>query len=365
MNLSERKRQILKAIVESYIQSAEPVASKSIMQSWNNLLSSATIRNEMGELEEMGLVEKPHTSAGRIPSQAGYRVYVDELMNSYRLTISEIDGLRHALDEKMSKLDKIVSISGKILSELTNHPTVSIARHVCGLKFRHFDFIKVDKYSYVLMAVTDGGSVKNQIVTLRYPVADEDVITLSQAFNQMLANVETDENRIREKLAVIGAISNTAAELFEYMASFILKMLEEERTNDVSVEGMAKLLDYPEYRDPDKAKALLEFLSEQYNFTKLNLKDAQNAINVAIGRENEVEELCDTSVIYTTYKLPGDLVGIWAVVGPTRMDYAKTSACLEAFVESINGALEKNGYTSPHDFLPDEHGRTKRRGDKP
>lgn len=365
MNLSERKRQILKAIVENYIQSAEPVASKSIVQSWDNPPSSATVRNEMGELEEMGLVEKPHTSAGRIPSQAGYRVYVDELMNSYRLTMSEIDNLRHELDEKMSKLDKIVSISGKILSELTNHPTVSIARHVCGLKFRHFDFIKVDKFSYVIMAVTDGGAIKNKIVALKYPVAEEDVITLAQAFNHILANTETDENQIKEKLSVIGALSGTAAELFEYMAAFILKILREERTNDVSVEGMAKLLDYPEYRDPDKAKALLEFLSEQYNFTKLNLKDAQKAINVAIGRENEVDELRDTSVIYTTYKLPGDLVGIWAVVGPTRMDYAKTSACLEAFVESINGALEKNGYRSAEDFPDSGYGRIKRRGDNP
>lgn len=343
MELSDRKKQILKAIVEGYIKTAEPIGSRALMQSWSKPLSSATIRNEMSELEDMGLVEKPHTSAGRVPSQLGYRVYVDELMNDYRLTMNEIEAINSVLRNKMSKLDDIVSISGKIVSELTNHPAFSITQRMSGFKVRRFELVGVDELSFVLIIVTSAGLVKNRFVRLDYPLGEASVQRLNCLFNSLLTNQYIDAEAA-ERIEILKQMAGDALPLAESMCRFLTELCDNMSDDDVFLEGASKLLNCPEYRDPDRAREILEFLSGRGNLNSIHLKDVQNAINVAIGRENEIEELRDTSVIYTAYRLPGGMHGVLAVVGPTRMDYAKTSACLDAFVKSVEQLLLEAGY---------------------
>lgn len=336
MELSDRKKRILKAIVEEYIEHAEPVGSKSLASIMEASVSPATLRNEMGELEELGFLEKPHTSAGRVPSQNGYRMYVDELMNSYQMTLEEIDALNDMLRIKMSKLDKIVARSGKIISELTNRPAVSMAVPTDKIVIRRFEFVPVDEYSFVLIIVTREGLVRNKFVRLNQPVSAESAAALARLFNSFLSGTSLDEAAY-EKLELLQKMAGAASDLAVRMGEFLQYTISELSDSEVFLEGASKFLSYPEFHDPDKAREILDFLSDSRNVRKIPLSDVHDAIGAIIGDETAARELRDASVMYTTYKLPGGMCGIVAVLGPTRMNYAKTAAQLDAFRKKICG----------------------------
>ena len=354
MELSDRKKKILKAIIEEYIDSAEPVGSKALASLMDAQVSTATLRNEMSELEDLGLLEKPHTSAGRVPSQSGYRMYVDELMNSYQLTLEEIETLNDMLRIKMSKLDKIVAQSGKIISELTNHPTVSMATPTDKVVIRRFEFIAVDETSFVLIIVTREGLVKNRMVHLSQPVSQNAAAALAGLFNTFLAGASLDEAAY-EKLKMLNRMAGAASELAAKMTEFLQYTSAELLDSEVFFEGASKFLSYPEFHDPDRARELLDFLSDSNNVRKIPLIDVPNAIGVAIGRETEAQELRDASVMYAAYPLPGGMCGVVAVVGPTRMDYAKTAAQLDAFRKKVSCMFPEGSADEENDSASDKY----------
>ncbi len=339
MQLSERKRKLLKAIIEGYIDTAEPVSSKAVTEKWNHSFSSATIRNEMSELEELGLLEKPHTSAGRVPSQAGYRMYVDELMNDYQLTVSEIERINAALTKKVKRLDEIVAVSGRIISELTDRPTVAISPKNESIVVKRFEIVPIDLFSFVLILVTDEGIVKNHFVKLDVPVSAESAAAVSRLFNTFLAENRIDETAI-EKMKLIHRMSGPAYPLSAHMSEFFTKTVVELYDTEVFLTGASKILDYPEYKDPEKARRLIEFLSDKSRMNAVSLNKEEDSVGIAIGDEISVEEMKDSSMIYGAYRLPGGHTGIVAVVGPIRMDYSKTAATVDAFIKGLKKRLE-------------------------
>lgn len=340
MSLGERKKRILKAIIDEYIENAEPVGSKSIAARAELSLSPATIRNEMSDLEELGYLEQPHISAGRVPSTAGYRLYVDELMNRYKLSINELDALNAGLRLRMQELDRLIRDAGRAVSQLTDYPTYALMASTSELSIRKFDLIYVDPRTVILVVVTNTAQVKNKYLHSGFNVTDEEVSALSALLNRTFAGLTLDKISL-SLIKQTERMAGNLASFVEPVMNFAAEIMSEGADGDVFVGGVSKILSHPEYRDPDKARRLLDYLSSDGRemVRSSPFDDAGGAVHIRIGSENKAEELRDASVVYRTYGA-GHVKGVIGVVGPTRMDYARVAANLNYFVEGLNKLLK-------------------------
>ncbi|MDP4110127.1 MAG: heat-inducible transcriptional repressor HrcA, partial [Bacillota bacterium] len=243
MELSERKKIILKAIIEDYIASAEPVGSKSIARRSDLNLSSATIRNEMAELEEMGYLEKQHTSSGRVPSPLGYRLYVNELMDRYRLSMQEIFDVRQALNLRVQELDRLISEAGRLISELTNHTTVALTPKTDKVYIRRLDIVTVDSHSFVIVLVTNAGIVHNKLVKLQASISEEDIAALNIALNQSFSGLSLSQIS-NELLSSLFSIPHGTSALLSQVAAFITEIADLQKGQNVYLGGASRLLNY-------------------------------------------------------------------------------------------------------------------------
>lgn len=332
MDISQRKKLILRAIVESYVETAEPVGSKSICTDLG--LSSATIRNEMAELTALGLLEQPHTSAGRIPSSKGYRIYVNELMNDRRLSAQETMELNSALKQRINKLDSLLEDAGRLVAEFTHYPVYALTSGMAGAKIRRFDFIYVDKNTLIVVVMLDNDSVKNKL--LHFPEGIDDVMVrkLSTVFNSGFTGLESSEITHELVAACERACGDTEG-VVASVAGFAISALEESAPRHAHLSGAARILEHPEYRDPDKAQRILSYLSDDAELLKLPAPEDDNEVKILIGPENIAEELSDSSVVVASYELGHDMKGLIGVVGPTRMDYARVSAHLSYLARGL------------------------------
>ena len=317
MELSDRKKKILRAIVDLYIRTAEPVASKTIAQMPDMDFSSATIRNEMAELTTLGYLEQPHTSAGRIPSPAGYRLYVDELMQDYRLSTDETKSINQAMELKMQEVDKVVSQVGKLVSQMTNLPAYAMAARAAGLTVKRFDLILADSGSFILVVMLSDSSVKNKLI--RLPV----------------------EQLTPELLSRVTRSAGNAASLVPVIMDFVTSLLHQEHS-EVYMTGQAKLLGQPEYHDIDKAQKMLSALDEDVVSNLPAALSPDSRTQILVGPENVSKELRDTSVVMTKFDIGDGMQGLIGVVGPTRMDYAQITARLSYFAENLSRMFQKN-----------------------
>ena len=340
MELSDRKKRILKAIVEDYIVSAEPVGSKSIAIRPDLNFSSATIRNEMAELEEMGYLEKPHTSSGRIPSPLGYRLYVNELMSLYQLSMQEILDVKAALSMRMQELDRLISEAGRLISEFTNHTTVATSPRAERTLIRRFDIVPVDPYSFVIILVTNAGIVHNKLIRLPSPISEEDIAALGVALNRSFTGAQLSQIS-KNQLEALFPILHGKNTLISEIAIFLSEIIDEQRGQNVYLGGASRLLVHPEYHDVEKAQRLLDFISDRRNMANLKIPEEPETVNITIGPENGVEPLNNASVVYTTYKLGEGIQGVIGIIGPTRMDYAKIAARLKFFSSNLNKLLSE------------------------
>ena len=317
MELSARKKQILKAIIGDYIRTAEPVGSKALTEGHELPFSSATIRNEMSELEEMGYLEKPHTSAGRIPSPQGYRLYVDELMEKPGETADD-DGaaLQQTVLAKVRELDHLVQEAGKLLTSLTNYASVAITPALAQISIRQFEIIAVDKMNFVIVVVT-----KDEAELLTY--------VLNQTLTGLpLSNITAERFDIVRRAAGLTAL---LAPVAEYIAELIAELSDQK----VYLDGTSKLLRFPEYRDTKKAQTLLDYMEDDSRHL-LPATRKIDGIQFFIGPENGENPLSETSAIYAKYDIGKIGQGAIGIVGPTRMDYAKLSAQLSRFAKGLN-----------------------------
>lgn len=337
MELSQRKRKILRAVVESYIQTAEPVGSKAILELAGLSVSSATIRNELAELTELGYLEQPHTSAGRIPSPIGYRLYVNELMEQQRLSMEETRQINEALHLKMQELDKVIDQAGRMVSQLTNYPAFALAGGARHMSIRRFDLIMVDSNSFIIVVMTDTNVVKNKLVRLPTNLSDPQLQLLTTLLNTSFVGKTLDE-LTPELMRVAEHAAGSSYGLISLVVSFAMEVLDDLENSPVYTAGTSHLLDHPEYQDLGKAQRLMSYLSEEHALMQSLALPAlgDDTTKILIGPENVADELKDTSVVLASYDIGDGLKGVIGVVGPTRMDYAKVAAKLSYVADGLS-----------------------------
>ena len=340
MELTERKKKVLRSVVELYIQTAEPVGSKAITELPDMNYSSATIRNEMADLTTMGYLEQPHTSAGRVPAAAGYRLYVDELMADYRLSIDETQSINLAIEEKMQKVDKMLEKVAKLVSQATDLPAISVTSRHSGASVRRFELILAGQGSVILVVMLSDEQVVNKLIKLPVQVEGSDLQVLSAVLNATMVGL-TPEEFTPALLDRVMAASGNAGALVPVIMDFTTETLRTQGSTNMAVAGQMRLLGHPEYRDVDKAQKLMSSLDEDALSNLPAIMQNQNGTKVIVGPENVAQELKDTSVVMTKFDIGDGMQGMIGVVGPTRMDYAKVTARLSYFAESLSKMFAK------------------------
>ena len=335
MDLSERKKKILRAVIESYIQDAEPVGSKTIVEQAGLGVSSATVRNEMADLEAMGLLEQPHTSAGRIPSPRGYRLYVNELMEEHRLSLQETQRINEALHLKMAELDRVIDQAGRIVSQLTHYPAFALAAGNSRVTIRRFDLLMVERNAFIVVIMTDTNAVRNKLFRLPSDLTEAQLGLLNTLLNTTFVGL-TLEEITPELMRVASHAAGEAYGLISLVVSFAMEVLEEMGTRSVHTAGVTSLLSHPEYQRLDRVQPLMSYLSEDADPSRFPAPQEAEATRVIIGPENVAAELKDSSVVVASYDIGDGMRGVVGVVGPTRMDYAKITARLSYFAEGLS-----------------------------
>ena len=327
MDLTERKKKILRAIIENYIQTAEPVGSKAVASTPGLNVSSATIRNEMADLEALGLLEQPHTSAGRIPSPKGYRIYVNELMDEHRLSVQETRRLNEALHLKMRELDQVIDQAGRVVSQLTRYPAFAMTSVSSRVTIQRFDLLMVASDSFIIVVMTDNNVVRNRLVRLPSDLSEAQLQMLNTLLNTTFTGLTLAEIT-PELMRVASHAAGEAYGLISLVVSFAIDVLEslEQRTVHTG--------------DPAQ--------------TRFPVPEAADPMEILIGPENVADALKDTSVVVASYDIGDGLRGVIGVVGPTRMDYAKISARLSYFAAGLSRLFGQNGLP-PADDEPEQH----------
>ena len=340
MELTERKKKVLRSIVDLYITTAAPVGSKAIAQLPDMNYSSATIRNEMADLTTMGLLEQPHTSAGRIPSAAGYRLYEDELMADYRLSLDETKSMSFAIEEKMQQVDRMMEKVAKLVSQATDLPAISLASRAGSATVKRFDLILAGQGSVILVMMLSTEEVVNKLIKLPVALEETDLKLLCAVLNAAMTGVSAEEitPSLLEKLM---NAAGKGAVLVPVIVDFAAETLHQQSSTNIAIAGRARLLGLPEYRDVDKAQKVLSSMAEAPLSGLPAVMQNENVTKVRVGPENVAQELKDTSVVMTKFDIGDGLQGMIGVVGPTRMDYAKVTARLSYFAENLSKMFAK------------------------
>ncbi|QNL44351.1 heat-inducible transcription repressor HrcA [Oscillibacter hominis] len=339
MELSDRKKQILKIVVEDYVDSAEPVGSKAIAAQMEGRVSSATIRNELSDLVELGYLEQPHTSAGRIPTPRGYRIYVNELMEQHRLSMQETQRINQALQIKMEELDRVIAQAGQVVSSFEGYPAYVATAGKGQIRVRRFDLLSVDDSNCILVLMTNDDRVKSQLLRMQLKVGSDQLPVLVNLLNKRFTGASPEEMN-RRLMDDSELVPPPLFLLLSQIVAYATRVLEEAVRKEVRTLGASQILKLPEFRDADKAHQLMSFLSED----KENLPgpDEDDPMKILIGPENVSEALQDTSVVVASYDIGDNMRGLIGVVGPTRMDYATVAARLSCFADGLSRMFGKN-----------------------
>ncbi len=341
MELSDRKKMILQAIIDEYMGTAEPVGSRAISKRNGLGLSSATIRNEMADLEEMGFLVQPHTSAGRVPSDMGYRFYVNSLMKRYQMSVEAIERMRLELEQKVNRLELLIKKASMITSLLTDYTTVISTPELNGAEIMKFELVNLGSGVVMIVIITKAGALKNKVVHMG--IDEKTTQALSAILNRSLSGLTARDitfQKIQDMQAEIGANMKLAPKILVNILNFVYEAVETLDETEVFVENAKSILRYPEYSNIEKAQKMLTFLEDEKNLKALitSGKD-ENGVNIKIGAENQFEELADCSLVSVDYSVDGKPVGTLGVIGPKRMNYAKVIASLDCISKHIDRIL--------------------------
>ena len=327
--IDDRKIRILQAIINDYIVTGEPVGSRTIAKKYDLGIGSATIRNEMADLEEMGYLEQPHTSAGRIPSSKGYRLYVDQLMQREQLTREEELRIKeYIINSAMYEVDKVLKEACVLLSELTNLMKRS--------RIVSMQLIGIDKSNIVAVIVTDSGVIKNHRIRVSHMPMESELDRINEVLNIKLKNLTIDAinlqviNEIKEELKGFD-------DLFNAILPALYKSLNESTKSDLLVEGTTNLFNYAEYNDIEKVKDMLQLISNKD--CVIELLEPSGDITIKIGDENYIPEAKDCSVITAEYCLGGRPIGNIGLIGPQRINYSKVISIMAQVIKELNKSL--------------------------
>lgn len=334
--LSDRKKIILKAIIDAHIDNGEPVGSKLLTYNKQIALSSATIRNEMSELEEMGYLEQPHTSAGRIPSEQGYRFYVNSLMQGYSLTANELREMNNLLTSKIDEIDKILENSSKLMSMLTNYASLSVKPKSKQITIVRFKTILIDGENFLLIMITNLNVVKTRYIRVTFLLKEESLHDFENVLNMYLTNITMDKVTLPMMIEMENHLRD-CRELLNPVMKCIYEVIGELDDGDLKFDGVNKLLQYPEFMDIERVRELLDILENKDEILDIVSNSASDIINIYIGSENSVDIMQKSTLIFKTIKSGERIVGAIGVLGPCRMDYSKVVTTVEYLANSISG----------------------------
>ncbi|MFF2090350.1 heat-inducible transcriptional repressor HrcA [Paenibacillus sp. NPDC058174] len=324
--LTDRQRMILNAIIDDYIRSAEPVGSRSISKRGDVGFSPATIRNEMADLEELGFLEQPHTSAGRIPSTKGYRYYVDHLVNLNEVNEQDLTKVRSFFSEKVNEMEQVIQHAAMILSNLTNYTSILLGPEMFSTSLKHFSLVPLDASSAVAIIVTNTGHVENRTIQIPPGVSMEEMEKVVRILNTKLVGVPLI--RLKSKLhAEMGQELDRYIDHCEEVLGVLDKALQSDDEHRIFLSGTTNMLTQPEFKDVDKVKTILDLLDERPAIMKM-FSALPSGIQVRIGTENDQEAIADCSLITATYSVDGQSLGTIGILGPTRMEYGKVISLL-------------------------------------
>ncbi len=342
MDLSERKLRILQAIVGDFISSAEPIGSRTLSKKYDMGISPATIRNEMSDLEEMGFLTHPHTSAGRVPSDKAYRLYVNNLMKRYELPEMEKQIISEKLTKNLSELEKTIQHAATLLSELTNLTSFAITPNQEANRLKYINFLPVDDRTVVLMIVTESGKVSNTAIKLSHGYTEDNLRLLSKV---MTYNYKGKALSDIVRIDIIKAFESdieAMSKLVDTIRPNFVNTLENMLNVDLYMDGLTNIFSIPEYNDIEKAKIFLEMIQKKKHFTDV-LINRDNGMIITIGNENQEDIMKDCSLITATYHINGKLVGKLGVIGPMRMKYDEVTSVIEYITDNISQSFKITG----------------------
>ena len=340
MDLDERKIKILQAIVRNYMETGEPVGSRTISKYTDLNLSSATIRNEMADLEEMGYIVQPHTSAGRIPSDKGYRVYVDKMLEEKDKEVAE---MKEILLEKEDKIDTLLKQVAKVLALNTNYATMISAPQYHRNKLKFIQLSRVDEDHLLAVIVTEGNVIKNHMIDVDTLLDDETMLKLNILLNTHMNGLSIEEIN----LAMIASMKKAAGvhgEIVSNVIDAVAEAIHSDEDLEIYTSGANNILKYPELADNEHAGSLIHTFEEKEPLNALaltGLRENDNNIKVYIGEETPVEGLQDCSVVTDTYELEEGMKGTIGIVGPKRMDYDKVVGTLKNMMNQLDTLYKK------------------------
>lgn len=340
MDLDERKKKILKAIIQTYLETGEPVGSRTISKYTDLNLSSATIRNEMSDLEEMGYILQPHTSAGRIPSDQGYRLYVDELMQEKQQEVAEI---KEMMIQKTDRMEQVLKQVVKVLASNTNYATMITGPTYHGNKVKFIQLSKVNEEQILAVIVVEGNLVKNQIIGLDEPIDDETILKLNLLLNTQLNGLTIEEINLG-MIAKIKEQAGIHSKMVTEVLDAVAKAIAVEEEVPVYTSGANNIFKYPELADSEKASELISAFEEKNLLTEM-AKDSEGkentGIQVYIGSESPVSTMKDCSVVTATYDLGDGMRGTIGIIGPKRMDYENVVDNLKTLKVQLDTIFKK------------------------
>ena len=342
MELDERKQKILQAIIRNYMETGEPVGSRTISKYSDLNLSSATIRNEMSDLEEMGYIVQPHTSAGRIPSDKGYRLYVDHIMEEKN---HEVQELKDLMIERTDKMEQVLKQVVKVLAANTNYATMVSAPTYHRNKLKFIQLSKVTATQILAVIMIEGNIVRNKVIDVTEELDQETVLKLNILLNSVLNGLSIEEIN----LAMIQNLKEQAgihSELVGSVIDAVAEVIHSEDEVEIYTSGATNIFRYPELSDNGKASELINTFEEKQQLTDLVTQTLENednkGIQVYIGQETPIQSMKDCSVVTATYELGEGLQGTIGIIGPKRMDYENVLKTLKTLTEQLDEIYNKN-----------------------
>lgn len=360
MELDDRKLKILKAVIQNYLETGEPVGSRTISKYTDLKLSSATIRNEMADLEELGYIVQPHTSAGRIPTDKGYRLYVDDLMEQKRQELAErenkvsdrekqVDSMRDILNEKVDRVEELLQNVAKVLAKDTNYATMITAPQVKGNKLKFVQLSQLESNKILAVIVMEGNIIRNKVIDVSEELSQENILKLNILLNTSLTGLTLEQMN----LSMVSKMENQAGEhtqLVKEVLDAIVEAISNEDQLQIYTSGATNIFKYPELSDSSKASELIYTLEEKQSLSGLiadkgATEEGEGAdnhgIQVYIGNETPVASMKDCSVVTATYELQDGLKGTIGIIGPKRMDYEKVVESLKTIQTQLDEVFKK------------------------
>lgn len=341
--LDDRKLRILQAIIDDYIYSAEPVGSRTIAKKHELGLSSATIRNEMADLEDMGFLEQPHTSAGRVPSDKGYRLYVDQLMRINELSATDTEKIRNAMEIKINELSQIIRNASVVMSQFTKYTSMAVTPQIKRSVLKAVQVVPIEPGKALVIVVTDANIVRNNLVRIPEKITPDFLIQVSNMLNDKLKGYTLEMLKSNFLNGEAEQLTSLPYDLMKPILDGIEELIKLIDPPEIFMEGTTNILNFPEFKEVQKAKEFFNILDEKKLMSDLlnNSRHSDNEIIIQIGNENVIEGIKDCSLVTASYSVDDHVIGTIGIIGPTRMEYSKVVSSLNYIRNKINQEILK------------------------